>query len=349
MVHMELLHHYITSTSLYPLGYEVMKEIIMAIGLQEPYVMHSVLALSAHHISVTQPEQRPSYRDLAIQLQTRALSLFNSVDMGLLGDSVQKRVPVFIFSSVVGFHALCDFLTYRDRDFQHAFACFLAYLRLHRGIGTVMAGYWDKLQATELGVLEVVMPRMFELDAEGWECDDIREKFTSLGLEDEEVEAAQRAIDMVQWVFDARPKVESRAYVLCAWVPMLPKPFVEMLEEGRPEALAVLAYYFLAMHYCREVWMLGEAGQHLLTLLAGHFRGGEWYAWVEPPYRALQESLAADACDNQFMPDATMTDAVNLSSHPEPGPANNSEQARSDVVRIHNYHTTSFRSNTQRP
>lgn len=292
----------------------------MSTGLREPYVMHSLLALSAHHLGVTRPERHDYYHNLAMQLQTRALTLFNGVNLAALGDSIEKRVPVFIFSCVLGFHALCDALSHRDPDYASAIARFLAYVRLHRGMHAVMDGYWAELRKTELGVIfDEMVPQWFHLDAEGRECDEIRDRINhSSSLSAEEVEAAQKTIDLIQWVFDARPNYESRAYILCSWAVMLPRPFVLMLDEGRPEALAVLAYYFLAMHCCRGVWMVGGAGQHLLTLLGGHFCGGEWGAWVETPYRMLQESLAVSGASS-----ATAGDG--LSPRPGPGPASHSD------------------------
>ncbi|KAK4149069.1 hypothetical protein C8A00DRAFT_47244 [Chaetomidium leptoderma] len=293
MVHMELLHHSITDTALYPVPDSGMKSIILTTALREPYVMHSTLALSAHHLSVIRPNQQAYYYNLAMQLQTHALSLFNSIDVALLGDSVEKRVPVFIFSCVLGFHALCDTLSHRDPDFDSALSRFVAYIGLHRGLLTVMNGYWDELRKTELQVIfDDMVPAWFQVKSEGRECDGLRERLASAGLDAEELEATQHTLDVVQWVFDSRPGPEGRAYVLCSWAPMLRSPFVRMLEAGRPEALAVLAYYFLVMHHCREVWMIGGAGQHFLTLLANHFRGGDWYAWPPgtqlPPHQHIE-------------------------------------------------------------
>ncbi|KAL2132923.1 hypothetical protein VTI74DRAFT_3144 [Chaetomium olivicolor] len=324
MVHMELLHHYMTHDYVYPLMDHGMREVIITTALQEPYVMHSVLALSAHHLGVSQPERRSFYHRLAIQLQTRALTLFNSNDLGLLGDSVEKRIPVFIFSALLGFHALCDALAHRDTDFESALARFMGYIRLHRGIHAVMNGYWEAMKQTRLKyIFEEMVPQWFRLENEGkgHECDDIRQRIASRGLDEEEVAALTRAVDLVQWVLGAKPNPASRAYVLCSWSPMLAVPFVQMLEAGRPEALAVLAYYFLALHHCRSVWMVGGSGQHLLTLLAEHFRGGEWYAWVEGPYQELQRSLAEEA-----LKERSMTDANDSSSTSHPSPANQSEK-----------------------
>ncbi|KAK4103216.1 hypothetical protein N658DRAFT_422129 [Parathielavia hyrcaniae] len=311
MAHMELLHHYMThNTSIYPVD-AYMKGIIMPVALREPYVMHSVLALSAHHLSAIRHDRQAFYYNLAIQLQTDALSLFNSIDVGVFGDSVEKRIPVFIFSCLLGFHAFCDALSHRDGDSDTAIARFLGYLALHRGMHTVMHGYWDKLRESELQVIfDELVPRWFQVAGQGHECDDIRERLTSGNMDDDELTAAQHAVDLVQWVLDAKPGPQSRGYVLCSWVAMLERPFVRMLEARRPEALAVLAYFFLAMHHCRRVWMFGGAGQHFLTLLAEHFRGREWYAWVETPYQMLQESLRQEALDG------------NSSNH---GPASHSE------------------------
>jgi hypothetical protein len=65
--------------------------------------------------------------------------------------------------------------------------------------------------------------------------------------------------------------------------------------------------------------MMKGAGQHFLTLLADHFRGGEWYAWVEPPYQILQDALESEAEAS----DELQTDDGGLS---QPGPSNHPEQ-----------------------
>ena len=316
MVHMELLYHYSTMPGVYPVMYDPMKGVIMSVALREPYVMHSALALSAYHLSIIRPAQQAFYHNLAMQLQTQALSLFNSIDVGLFGDSVEKRIPVFIFSCVLGFHALCETLAHRDPDFDSLLAGFLGYLRLHRGMHTVMDGYWEQMRKTELKVIfDEMVPQWFKVASEGQDCDDIRQRLAASGLDAQELEDSLRAVDIVQWVLDAKPGPQSRAYVLCSWVAMLRRRFVRMLEAARPEALAVLSYYFLAMHHCREVWNFGGAGQHYLTLIADHFRGGDWYAWVEPAYRMMQESLEKEALNGPPAADANSTSLPAL-----PGP-----------------------------
>ncbi|KAH6618017.1 hypothetical protein B0J18DRAFT_267880 [Chaetomium sp. MPI-SDFR-AT-0129] len=333
MVHMELLHHYMTSDSLHPLIDTCMQNLVAKVAVREPYVMHSVLALSAHHLSVVHPEKQSFYHNIAIQLQTQALSLFNSIDIALWGDSVEKRVPAFMFSSVLGIHALCDALAHRDRTPDAAITRFLTYLTLHRGMHTVMDGYWDQLRKTELKVIfDELVPQWFQLTSEGHDCDDIRARLTSADLEEEELKESLRAVDLIQWVFDGQPTRESRAYVLCSWVSMLHRTFVRMLEARRPEALAVLAYYFLAMYHCRGVWLMDGAGQHFLGLLVDYFRGGEWYSWVETPWRMLQESVGKESQitgvgDVETGTDPGHSPSRDSESGPGSGPATSHSQA----------------------
>lgn len=77
---------------------------------------------------------------------------------------------------------------------------------------------------------------------------------------------------------------------------MIPRPFVDAVEAGKPEALAILAYFYVALHFCRDIWLIGNSGQFLLTSVATHLNqlGPEWSAWLEKPCQMLRESLEED-------------------------------------------------------
>lgn len=312
MVHMELFHHYLTISDkqdgIFLLDDGGMRDLITTNALRYPYLMHALLAVSAHHIGFLRPAQRSFYHDLSIRLQTRALSLFNStVDVNQVGDSAEKRVPIFLFSSVLGFHALCDLLSHRDPDWPTAFQRFTTYMCLHRGIHNVMEGHWDNLRKTELGLIfDVLVAQWFQVKPEGHQCDDLRQKIaTSPDLAPDEREGMEKAIDFLQWVFDTKPSPKSRAYALCSFTTWIARPVVRLLQAGKPEAVALLAYWFLALDRCRETWMMRDAGQHFLTLLAEHWRGTPWFEWVEVPFRMLGEDLGevTQAAESSVPPD----------------------------------------------
>jgi len=315
MVHMELFYHYLNDTfhAFSPLP-EAVREITIRHALREQYLMYQVLALSARHLSVirgnnTQTPGIPDhfYLEQAIQLQTRSLSLFNMIDMGksiVLGDemtttttTVTDRVPIFVFSALLGFHALCDVLSYRDDDFSATLARFTGYMRLHRGVYSVMEGHWEALKASELRDVFMVGMKLAQSSGTGPECDDIRRRLLhpsasrELGLDEQAIEHTEKAVGLIQFVFDAGAEAESRAHILLAWATMIQQPFVSMVENGNPVALVVLAYYFCAVHLCRNVWMFRDAGEFLVKSVANYLggHGGEWASWMEAPLRLLGE------------------------------------------------------------
>ncbi|KAK3333778.1 hypothetical protein B0T19DRAFT_459222 [Cercophora scortea] len=316
MVHMELLYHYLTDTfaSYTPMA-DLVKEVTMRIALQEPYLMHQVLALSACHLSILRPDHEAFYHNQAIQLQTRALTLFNSIDPDSFNHPPTNRVPVFLFSTLLGFHALCDMMSYRERDFPSTLARFVGYLRLDRGVYSVMEGHWEMLLESELRPIITIGQEWFDQAGTGPECKAIMKHIEAANLDVETLEATRRAINLLQWVFDVRPIPASRVHVLLAWTTMIQKPFVTMVEHGRPEALAILAHYFVAVHMCREVWMLGNAGLFLLRQTI-EYLGPEWETWVEWPHQLVPRTRNPDAADGSRKPASTRTNKRQL-QHPQ--------------------------------
>ncbi|KAK3381527.1 hypothetical protein B0H63DRAFT_207634 [Podospora didyma] len=292
MVHMELFHHYITNfPALYPPLVGMPLAITMRHALREPYLMHQVLALSAQHLSVLRPHQEGFYRNIAIQLQTQALALFNSLDLGYFDMALDHRVAAFVFSSVLGFHSLCDALSYRDSYFPTSLDRFLRYLHLHRGVHNSSEGRWLEIRESELRTTIEQSMAWYNVNGQGRECDDIRQRAqASANLSMEELEATMKAIDLLQTVFDGRPTPQSRIHILFNWTMMLPTEFVGMMDAGRPEALAVLAYYFLALHHCHNEWMVGDSCHFLLQSVANYLHP-DWASWVERPCQMLEEML----------------------------------------------------------
>ncbi|KAK1776265.1 hypothetical protein QBC45DRAFT_220596 [Copromyces sp. CBS 386.78] len=326
MVHMELLYHYTTDIffTFPPLG-DTVRSLTMHHALREPYLMYQILALSARHLSVLRPHREAFYHHHAIRLQTHALTLFNSIDMSHFdspGCPVEKRVPLFLFSSVLGFHALCDTLSYRDAEFPATLTRFVGYLHLHRGIYGVMEGYMEEMKQSELKPIIEEGIRLYDTRGTGAECHDILtrlgERFSTSssraragdsnrdGEDGEEGErdgdgetmkALRQAVQHLQVIFDAMPSPARQVQMLLAWGTMLRKPVMDMLEEGKPEVLAVLAYYFVCLHLCRKVWISGDSGKFLLESLVRYmsYLGPEWEEWLETPCRLLREADEMEA------------------------------------------------------
>lgn len=288
MVHMELMYHFLNGHDvIQPLAMDGFREIIMTQALQAPYLMHQILALSARHLSHQRPHNEAFYHNIAIHLQTKALRLFRSLPGDHFDVSVAHRVQGFLFPGMLGFHVLCDFLSHRSGDFPSMLARFVGCLHLHRGVYQIMEGQsWEELGHTELAPLLQAGERWFMSTGEGHECEDIRARIEAAGLKTDELEGARKAIDLIQSSLDGRPTPVSKTHIVMGWGVMVPNAFVAMIEAARPEALVILAYYFVTLHHCRDVWVVGDAGEFFFGAAAGYL-GPEWAPWLERPRQLL--------------------------------------------------------------
>lgn len=254
--------------------------------------MHQMLAVSARHKSclVSSPSEAAYFRDLASSLQTRAVALFNRLDLESVTPA--DRVAIFMFSSTLGFSELCDVLSARERVFGNFLERYRGYVRLHRGVHMVIKGSWELLLESELRPVLDNGAIMFHAVGTGSDCDDIKERIEkSVELSEEEKEGCRAAVRYLQCVFDARPRYQDKVNVILAWAVMVPEGFVQLLDAGRGEALCVLAYYFVLLGFCGDIWFLGDNDGFLLRSLNEHL-GSRWAAWLARPNEMLRESMA---------------------------------------------------------
>ncbi|KAB5542859.1 hypothetical protein GE09DRAFT_228381 [Coniochaeta sp. 2T2.1] len=296
MVHMDLFHHFLTSSYGFVLPQQpisrLVKDVAVRHAIASPFLMHQILAFSARHRSSVDgdPDRAARFRHLATQLQTRAISLFGKVDLNTITPA--ERVSIFLFSSFIGFQDFCDVLSLRGGlRFEDFFERYLAYVRLHRGVHKVIEGSWHMLRESELRPVLDAGGAMYDTSGTGPECDDLKRRIeASPNLTEEEKEACRFAIRHLQWVFDSKPNYNGRVNVLLAWVAMFPQGFLDLLVAGRREALCILGYYFVLLHFVKDVWFVYESGEPLLGLLEEYLGPGEWAEWLVRPKELIEEN-----------------------------------------------------------
>ena len=77
-----------------------------------PFLLYELLAFSACHLSHLYPASS-KYRHLAVDLQTRAVALFNMSGPDI---TPENCVAMLLFSTIMGQHLFADLL--RPRDFN---------------------------------------------------------------------------------------------------------------------------------------------------------------------------------------------------------------------------------------
>ncbi|KAI9696863.1 MAG: hypothetical protein M1820_008017 [Bogoriella megaspora] len=294
--HMALLIHLITSKDLFGLGADIdLHPLGLSLGpktsLSSPYLLHQVLAYSARHLAHLHPLQSLSYYRLAISLQTRAVSLFNSAGTHEVNKS--NCVAILLFSSILGHHLLTDTLANRDSGGLDAFLThYMHCLGLHRGIYTIARTAWPLLMESELEPILSWSSGFTSRQPRGNHCQQAKELVDGAqGLGEEGREACRLAIQYLQVGFDAVEAKEEeeghRHQMIFSWMMLAEPEFTGLLKEKRPEALVLLAYYAVLLWYGRGVWQVGDAGRYVLGII-GEYLGQEWDYWLEYPRRIVE-------------------------------------------------------------
>ncbi|KAJ9144995.1 putative C6 finger domain protein [Pleurostoma richardsiae] len=296
--HMELVIHLAVDGDLFNLGariegyYESGMSLGLKTGLEAPYLLHQLLAFSARHLAFLHPERSASFLHQAVTLQTRAVSLFNAhwteVDQS-------NCVAVLLFSTILGHHLLADTLAKRDSGGLEAFMThYVQCVELHRGIHTIALTAWPLLMESWLRPILAWSSGFTSRTPKGTHCWRIKQLVeTASGMTEEDKEACRQAIKYLQVGFDAALGDEeedkegyNRHHMLVSWTMLVPPEFTALMAAKRPEALVLLAYYALLLHYGRHLWPIGDAGAYILRIISDYL-GPEWDTWLDYPRRGM--------------------------------------------------------------
>lgn len=302
MCHLELLYQFLSETyktsGIDETSAKMSCQAMIKYGLSAPYLMHEILALAALHLSILRPAAQVFYRHQAVQLQTHALSQFNSTKADV---TVENCVPMFLFSSLLGAYELCDTFRFRDKNFDSFLDRLIGCFHLYRGVRTVTGRSWHLLCETELRpILEDGMPEMRK--GLGLNCQRLSALVTSSNLSPSSIEACQQAIEYLQWAFDGQNKGSGQldnANVILAWPVLVTSAYTELLTQRSPEALIILAFYGVLLYHHRALWVFGDAGQFLIQSISSYL-GASWEKWLAWPNEILAAATQASTQNPEY-------------------------------------------------
>ncbi|KAL4940211.1 hypothetical protein BDV06DRAFT_224321 [Aspergillus oleicola] len=323
MLHVTLLQNLLTKTHLTfdpTRSLPWLTEICSSSSIATPYLVNELLAFSALHMSTqaTSQKEREYYHYHAAQLQTYALDLFKeaSAREGLGGGgqvTQDSAVPVFLFSSVLGVHMLCDTLVYHttttpsssnfnsNNDFEAFLSRFTHYLHLHAGVHAVLGSGWSMLTsptcpikpAFDTGMAlykfsEPLQPHFKHLLS--LICS------SNLGHELEGVyRQALKTLQSCSSVASSKYEGQGHAGIngVIAWPVMVGLGFCEALERRAPEGLVLLAYYAVLLHGFRGCWVVGDSGSWIIENVR-RVLGEEFEEWLVWPSEVLNGDQACE-------------------------------------------------------
>jgi Fungal specific transcription factor domain len=292
--HLELLHHFCTVTYL-TLSPEVdMQDVwrnaVPRHALSSPFLMYAILALAAVHLGLLNPSKREYYYNQGRELQNRAMSGFRDIEFKV---EESNCVAVLLFSCLLPLQVLADPTSAVGLSSSGYIDHFIHCIRLMQGAhGLVVEKWWGHISSqNELFAMWKPIPT-FDQDKLK-----IPEEVTHLSkithntsLSEQAREAYIPAIERLQWVFSISeiPSLDySTVRWFFAWPVTLKVSYLELLNERRPEALVILAYYGTLLHFYRESWVISDKGTRLVMAINGVL-GEYWGDWMKWPNEMIK-------------------------------------------------------------
>ncbi|KAG8361450.1 hypothetical protein FVEN_g710 [Fusarium venenatum] len=250
-----------------------------------PYLVIEALAISSAHLSTTQtdPAERMKYFQAAEELQTQALSLFNQSQVQV---TKENCVPIFLFSSLLGMHALFNVSNAGPSQF---IAKFVQYLQVHRGVRIVVSDSWHIIlnsgtiqHADLLNTLTLDQPKTSgPIDQSDILVGLLSDSRSTIGefIFSIYMSAAQLLQQVYQGHRSLPPHV--RPSVIIIWPLKVSPEYIELVDQRQPIALIILAYWALLLHYEGEFWVFKKSGHVLIKSVSEHV-GPYWDKWLAP-------------------------------------------------------------------
>ncbi|KAH8660381.1 hypothetical protein BX600DRAFT_438591 [Xylariales sp. PMI_506] len=300
ILHLELLHH-LHAHPAEILGYDngqaqSMLDMNMSHAFRAPYLIDQFLSFTAMRMSILQPDRQNLFRAEAANLQNRALAQFNAQQRQVTEESF---LPMFLFSGILNCCALYDALEVRS-----SFALFLdrlvEFLSLSRGIRAITAaGWWPSIEQHlkrclgenyAPGIVNVADSPDSVGREGGSECDRLLQQLRAADMSQESISACCRATEMIQDMLDSQQTFgnlpNETLNAVLGWPNLVPREFIDMLKQRRPEALVVLAHFAILLYRAKDQWVFGDSAQYLITSTA-EYLGTHWVQWMAVPLDVL--------------------------------------------------------------
>lgn len=242
------------------------------IGLSHPFVLQGIFALSALHLAHCEPNRKEVLLTTASQYCQAALPSFRSEMAKLTPDNCD---PCFAFSFILPIYTCAASTDTCAHMFSDLFSGdgggtvqisgSIDLMNLLRGVLGVLIEGTDWISKGPLGPLlkfwddnHIEMPSFLP-------SPDISQRFSTLRslwqpgnftkLEIEDLNQAQTSLESAyEWLIRYGDKV-SLVGVVMSWPIQLGEHLVKLLNERRPEALALIAHYSLLLNFVDDYWV----------------------------------------------------------------------------------------------
>jgi hypothetical protein len=225
-----------------------------------------------------------------MEMQSHALEGFNSMQQNIGPSSCGA---IMLFSSLLALHVFADRSQTQSLSSGEYLGHVISCLNLMHGVRKAVINEWlPQIAESDLKpLMQVQQPEPpYNIPPELRELEQLPH---SSDLSPSSIAAYDGPIERLQWMYalaDVPATTHSTFRWLLAWPLQLKDDYLKLLHERRPEALVVLAYYGVILHFYRNSWAVGNSGTLMINAINSHI-GSYWARWMVWPLQMVGVTL----------------------------------------------------------
>ncbi|KAG6002105.1 hypothetical protein E4U21_003457 [Claviceps maximensis] len=300
LLELRLLHQYTTSTcktllTNSPATDDIWQRAVPAMAFHDkPYLADAMLCVAALHLRSQCPSDKRLVQALHAYTASTLAAYVTTLNKGITPDNAEA---LFLTATLIAFQATASRIFIKDDadasggDGTDRYTLPMAWFHAFQGVKTVVSSSWLWIRNSSIVQAVIDSQPSFQLDLNPLN------PITFFGhlLENLDDELAQEPIDKVtathQGYFHAVSVLNwahknPDAPAALAFPASVSRRFVEVVEEKRPRALAILACFFALFRRMDPVWWLeGVSRREVMGLVSLFETGSSWWRHLEWPIR----------------------------------------------------------------
>jgi hypothetical protein len=280
------------------------------------YLADAILSVAALHLRSQSPDNKALVQASHAYTASTLAEYRASLDLGITGDNAEA---LFLTATLIAFQSVASRIFAKDDadDPNARYALPLPWFHAFQGVKIIVASSWQWIRSSIIVKTVIDSQPSLQLDLNplgpksffGHLLDGMREELDKEDprLAETTAQSYSHTICILNWAHGSPFPEASLAFPAT-----VTRRYVDLVEQKRPRALAILACFFALLKRMDAVWWLQDVSRREVMGLVGLFESGsDWWKHLEWPIRiALWDgnSIPADIW------------GVDFAAHPTPAP-----------------------------
>lgn len=258
------------------------------------YLADAILSVAALHLRSQSPDDKALVQASHAYTASTLAEYCASLDMGITGDNAEA---LFLTATLIAFQSVASRIFSKEDadansdDPNARYALPLPWFHAFQGVKTIVASSWQWIRSSIIVTTVIDSQPSLQLDLNplgpksffGHLLDNMQDEISKEDARyaSSTAQCYSHAICVLNWAHGSPSPEASLAFPAT-----VARRYVELVEQKRPRALAILACFFALLKRMDGVWWLQDVSRREVMGLVGLFESGsDWWKHLEWPIR----------------------------------------------------------------